>query len=588
MGVWGSRRVLLPHSKYQFSQRNKPYQLKPHCGDLCYDPSMRNIPLLICLCLFSSVPAVSLSAVAVFDMVGSPFLEISKPSSEWASSGKVRHPLARFMSADFLKWDPQFRPGAFSGVCRQAPADFFRWASWIESCDKDFQTRWTSGLASSVGALSLWLELFEHPFAKPVLFHLPQGLKVKGLLALKNDGIKRPLVIFRSSIFSSVSEALPERYFFMHLFEESPFHFLLLESSTGYEFIERNPQFGMGGFDEGLQNFFIAKKLTSSDEPLSQIVSSVHLSSFSLGGHSTFFSALLNVQKNQKVFSSFSSFCPLFEFERTFKFHESHKMMMQIMDTWSRVRLAPLIERYQIKSEKNFLSAVMSAVGGAYRGPLIGWTNLKLPAEQERIKNSGKTSSELFWSLNNFSSQIVQIKDPFLIFASLKDPLVPLEVNIGKVLSREYGEVPQNIQIARLSESYHCSIMVTYDWHIFGNLMREFVFRNSPEFKLQKEVRLVKLNHAEQAQDVFVDLSEEVQSREISVVLKSQKTQKDLGSLTLSLAELGYTVEETLQTWSQPKKKAFRSLLRRWILANLSLKNSERSQELEVSWMSPR
>lgn len=492
------------------------------------------------------------------------------------------------MATESLKWDPQypFRPQS-SVSCQKPPQNFSLWASWIESCDENFQTKWSNPLVSAVGALSIRLEVFDHPYARPVLFHLPQGLKVKGLLGLKNDGIKRPLVIFRSGIFSSVSEALPERYFFLQLFEESPFHFLLLESSTGPEFIERNTSFSMGGFDEGLQNYLIAQGLTSKAEPISEVVSSVHLSSLSLGGHGTFFAAILNAQKGQKIFSSFSSYCPLLEFQKTFQFHETQKLMMHIMDAWSRMRLAPLIEKYKIEEQNNFVRAVMDSVAQNYTQPLVGWPQLKFPSELQLARTRPGSSSDLFWAMNDFSSQIVKITDPFLIFASLKDPIVPVDINIGRVWNREYGEVPSNIQVARLQESYHCSLPVTYDWQNMGALIREFILRNSEGFVLGDRKKNISLKAAIPVEQIRIVVSSSVMSSEQFVVQVTDSKNSELAQVSFDLKELGYAPAADFSSWSERRKQAYGSLLQRWVNANLRVTQTRPGVDYVLSWRSP-
>ena len=120
-------------------------------------------------------------------------------------------------------------------------------------------------------------------------------------------------MILRLGVFSNVEEFLPERFLLMQIFEQGLANVLVLENSTGADFIANNQRWTMGGYDEGLQNMQVVRMLRRSSAPLSQLISSVHLMGVSLGGHGVLFASLLNQYNGQpehQAIQSFTTFCP--------------------------------------------------------------------------------------------------------------------------------------------------------------------------------------------------------------------------------------------------------------------------------------
>ena len=91
---------------------------------------------------------------------------------------------------------------------------------YFERCSKALETGHNNIFRNTYETLFLRLHPAQHPYARHVMFHLPGGIRLKGLLALKGDLRKRPLVILRLGIFSNTQEFFPERYLFMQMFEQ--------------------------------------------------------------------------------------------------------------------------------------------------------------------------------------------------------------------------------------------------------------------------------------------------------------------------------------------------------------------------------
>ena len=331
---------------------------------------------------------------------------------------------------------------------------------------------------------------FDHPFAKHVMFYLPHGVKLKGFLALKPDHKKRPLIIFRLGIFSNTEEFYPERSFFFQLFEQSPFNLLLLESLSGADFVKNNDLYSWSGFDEGVQNFQVIQQLSRPQEPLNQVISSIHMAGLSLGGHGVLFASLLNevnAQKNKKLISSFLSFCPLVNFRDTLDYHESHGLTIAMMNYWAKRRLKGLRDRFPDLGDNDFVMDTLNHVAKNYQGAISYDSSFMLPAGMAAITND-------YWAVNDFWHWYKDVKTPVLIFATKKDPIVPFLINSGRILDHGMNLGDSNVKVLVFDEGYHCSFPVAYDWQKMTGLYQSYILKYSPEYKLQSMQKEFPLN----------------------------------------------------------------------------------------------
>lgn len=168
----------------------------------------------------------------------------------------------------------------------------------------------SSNIKSAFNTINLQLDVEAHPFLTPVELNLEGQQKIKAWLGWHGDFKPRPLLIIRGGIFSSSSEFLAERFMWMQFFEQGPFNVLLVESSSGPDFIYTNDKISVGGYFEAQQNLWIAKRLRSKEEPIAKIISSVHLMGISLGGQGVLMAHQWN-DLNDSPIESFLAYCPV-------------------------------------------------------------------------------------------------------------------------------------------------------------------------------------------------------------------------------------------------------------------------------------
>lgn len=426
----------------------------------------------------------------------------------------------------------------------------------LRTCQSEIEKPFKTGLRHTFDSLRLAYQTRENKLFRHVLFDLPQGVKVRGLLGLKNDQRPRPLVILRLGIFSSVEEFMAERSFVIQLFDQSPFHLLILENSTSGDFIQNNLRLSLGGFDEGAQNILIANFLRSPRSPLAGRIVSQHFVGISLGGHGVLFAALLNNEKNPS-FDSAMLFCPVIDLKKTFENLQSNPLKAPFINYWASDRLSALQQRSMTTfSTFKFLPEALDFLKTHYQGPLMG--NLSI------LK--GFDSGSEFWQLNSFHTRLKDLKTPLLSIITSRDQLVPKELNSQTVKSAQF-------QIVEFPEGEHCSLASAYDWQTILAILKGHILSQSPGFKTQEvEIPLgqAKISHE--------NLSLEVQRIPQSPHLVKIRLEGVLPALEVHLAisQFGFGFPQ------KPLSESEFQLLRRGILGMVHV--VPRNKHLSLIW----
>ncbi len=486
---------------------------------------------------------------------------------------------------DLLAWTPTGQKSNYSEGCR--PEDLTR--SMMESgdakhqaqvieehknrCQKSFENTRFLGPINTLKMMSMKFDVHQHALIHPIVFKLPGSVKLKGLLALKGDFKKRPFVIMRLGVFSNVEEFLPERYLLMQLFEQGLANVLVLENTTGADYIANNQRWSMGGYDEGLQNLQVVKMLRSSASPLSQLISSVHLMGISLGGHGVLFASLLN-EYNGKIdkrpIQSFTAICPVVNLKETMEVLKAPGIKGLVVDHWASLRLAGLTNKIPrildmdwsetLKLEPVFLPKAINYLLKMYAEFPPQRGNVELPPELEQVKD--------FWGVNNFWPLYRNNKSSVLVMATVDDHLVPLEKNFNW-LKNNSKSWQSDLGTVLFEKGYHCTLPVSYDWSTVAAMLNARVMSKDKNTRLKlREVVLdiseqVTPENAHQIKDPIFDLSWPSAS-EVLVEFKSSLG-KVIFTVLLPVKELDFTFRDSLQ---KPEKAS----VERWLNQNLQVK----------------
>jgi hypothetical protein len=463
--------------------------------------------LIFATCLTVALLSRAHSKDEFFRKLGSDFLQVLENKSNAEAENLGNYPwLFRIFQADVLKWNPTGRPDRHIPNCdprrfqdmslgpeispRQLPQQI---EGILQECHREWETGRDSFLVNSVGMMLFQLHPTRHPFGRQILLHLPNHIKIKGFLAMKPDGKKRPLVIFRTGLFSNTHEFYPERSLFLQMFEQSPFHVLVLESSTGSEFLKNNTSWAVGGFDEGIQNFLIARQLQTQQEPISKWISHVHLMGSSMGGHGALFGALLNEHnlgpQGQRVLQSSLAFCPLINMQETLEFHQRRSPFIGLMNYWASRRLQVLKVHIPEISEENFIPQFFDWIQDTYKGPLVAaegrLPDLNLPPGMQSVLLSPQRPADLFWQMNHFWPWYQNVQTPVMVFSTRQDPVVEWTLNSGRIAEKQLQTGNSNFHLVTFEKGHHCSLPIAYEWEALSTLFQTFILKNSPGFQLR-------------------------------------------------------------------------------------------------------
>lgn len=504
-------------------------------------------------------------------------IEFPATHSPHAHISPGRYPrLLNFVYERLLDWNPTGQRVKYSAVC-----DPELWSQrlldpllsnvqlqgallqkYFQDCDKELKTHSSS---TFLKMMTMRMDFKNHPFLHRVKVHLPGDIRLRGLLALKGDRKKRPMVVLRLGIFGGTEELLAERYLLLQLFEQSPFNLLILDNMSSPEFIADNSRFSFGGYDEGLQNIIVAKYLRDPLEPLSQIVQSLHFVGVSLGGHGVLYASLLN-ELNQKPIQSFLGICPVVHLRPSLKNLNGSSLRQKLINLWAASRMKGLREKnadLRQASSFTFMSSVDEFLHKNYTGGLSYYSGIRLPKGVEDRPDFRKLN-DFWWAYN-------EVKAPVLILATEKDEVVPFALN-SKFLKKK------NIKIVSFNEGEHCTFPIPYQWGAFTSLLQSYILSHSSGFKLMEEKLVLDVS------DEKVNSVSGRMSFEVSWPGGKEKFVRiELGDFQLSLPIDNFDFQFIGDKRSEPEKR----MLERWLQQNLKvyLQSTNKKKLLTVSWL---
>ncbi|WII73541.1 hypothetical protein QJS83_06605 [Bdellovibrio sp. 22V] len=518
------------------------------------------------------------------------------------SPGRYPGPL-NFLFENVLSWIPRGEPKLMSAQCaphvwkgrmmdsRLASSPQLQGAlmqKYFQECRSEIETGDNGYFANVMGMMTMKYQPQAHPFLRRVVVNLPGNVKLKGLLALKGDMKRRPLVIVRLGIFSSIEDFKPERAWLMMLFEQGPFNVLMLENMTSPDFVANNNQFSFGGYDEGIQNILVAKLLTDSNEPLSSLVDSVHIFGISLGGHGVLYSSLLNKfnsPSSRPLIRSFTALCPVVNLQSTMQsLTQAGGVKAAFVDFWGRQRLEGLNKKIPALLTYDsfaYLSKVISEITRTYHGGLSYISKVQLPPG---MKDSGD-----FWAVNDFWKFYKQVEQPVLIYATNQDPAVPFELNSQKLQNKEMKIDSKNIRVVDLPQGMHCTLPISYDWSVLATVFQSYILSHSPDFKMVE--RFLEVDMSDEEWKGFFDEGSRVRfevqepnkkSGFATIALEIENSKGDEKSMNLSLPLSQFDFRFLNPEMSSSEQE----MIVRWLNQNLKLRIEPKNGKytLKATW----
>lgn len=433
-----------------------------------------------------------------------PFqFEISKPAPE----------------GHFLQ--PNFHPSGVSPVFSRGEcqgdqiSEIFKRASdlasaadqlrtYFEKCTQDFATdRERFTLAPVIQFAAVDYPFKDNPDIRFVRGTDGDGRKINGYLALKKDLKARPFIIVKCGVFCNAEESSSIIDSMMHLFDESPFHVLILANVTGSDFEKDNKAFAVGGFDEGRQLYQLATYL-KKESPIRDRISSVQVMGISLGGNGALFSGLYSSKNpmagNQKPIDAVMAVCPVVNLQNSLRnlYQEDLLSRGYTFYTFQVLRsiaeglpfLGTALKNINKKKPEQMYQLLTRFLLDYYSD----WTKRKTwdlaPFQGVQIQNL-----QQFWDLNDFLQFYSQAEIPTLVIAADNDYVVRPKQNAYLIPADN-----PLVQVLPVEQGSHCAFSYANGYERWSRLLREYFIANDPIWKKQRN-------------EVLVDLGEELKPR---------------------------------------------------------------------------
>ncbi len=367
---------------------------------------------------------------------------------------------------------------SYSGVTSNLAKDMQVWAN---RCEKELSRFHTNSLSTVLKFSNTRYDLKGNSIEN-VEIEFDDQSRINAMLAMKPG--KRPLVIFKAGVYSNAGDGGVTRNFFMHLFEESPFHILYLANVTGTDYMKKNGAVALGGMDEGRQILKIVEML-SEDPNYSHLIEDIHVAGVSLGSHGVLYSSLynsFNENSHHKIKSSVA-LCPVVNLEPTIKsvFEKTIAGIYYAILTQKTFKevynyipiLRDLLPANGLWSQSQMYKASTSATLWHYQEKTS-----KTPLDMAPFQGARIQELNDFWDLNRFVDYVDYVNTPTLIVHSKDDFLVQSSFNSETIYQKTLNE-NSNVGVVRFDNGSHCALNVATGWATMSSLLRNFVLKHS-------------------------------------------------------------------------------------------------------------
>lgn len=348
---------------------------------------------------------------------------------------------------------------------------------YFEKCSPELTSNSTLGIRGLLKFAKYQYPFLSHPQVTEFMVNLPGGVKVPGILALKQDPRPRPLVIVKCGVFCSAGETASLKNYLMHLFDQSPFNVLLLANQTGMDYIYHNRKITLGGLTEGYEVLEVGKWMLDQWEHKERI-SSVHLIGISLGGNAAVMGAAYNdkylLNNGRKLFNSVTAICPVVSLKPTLDYLYGSQIVGRIFAKMTK-------DHFQ--EARKYVVDVPSLLSDDNIPSRPGLADFIGDVASASLRKRGYdiTMKEYFRN-NNFWNWKSEVKTPMMIWASKDDMVVNNQLNAGVVEHDDFYEKSPFVSVLNLDYGNHCGFSSAYGAQASAAVLRTFVLNHSPEF----------------------------------------------------------------------------------------------------------
>lgn len=353
--------------------------------------------------------------------------------------------------------------------------------TWANRCERELSRNQTNSLSTVLKFANTRYDLTGNSIEN-IQIEFDDQSRINAMLAMKPG--KRPLVIFKAGVYANADDGGVTRNFFMHLFEESPFHILYLANVTGTDYMKQNGAVALGGMEEGRQILKIVEML-NEDPRYNELIEDIHVAGVSLGSHGVLYSSLYNSfsENSHSKIKSAIALCPVVNLEPTIQsvfkttiagIYYSILTRQTFKDVYDYIPvLRELLPADSFWSQSQLYNASTGATLWHYQDKTS-----KTPLDMAPFIGGRVQEMSDFWNFNNLQNYVHQITTPTLVVHSRDDFLVQSSFNSDTLLAKTQNRNSQ-VGIVQFDNGSHCALNVATGWATMSSLLRNFVLKHS-------------------------------------------------------------------------------------------------------------
>ena len=356
---------------------------------------------------------------------------------------------------------------------------------WLKPCDNELKSdQYLAGIGVLKRFTELKYDLAENPNVYSIKADLGHGVKIQGVLGLQPGKGKKPLIIANCGLQCEGNQGVVPSHMMMHLFDESPFHILILDSTSSERFSTDNEALALGGWVEGQYAYEVAEKLFSEGSPLKERFSELHYVGVSLGGHAAIYSGLFSQASTTLPFKSVLAVCPVIDLEPAiFELFSDKSLAKLILSFDLRNGLQRLVNNVPVlgrffpeKYSKKPWKMKKQIRDGVIQGTLAHYKDWPVESQKERF-----TDINDVWVANDFFNRINEVRFPLQVVYSRNDSVVRPKRQSVKLLDVADQLGKDNIGVMEFSKGGHCAVPLTHGWNTYSTLLRSVVLYHSDQ-----------------------------------------------------------------------------------------------------------
>lgn len=401
------------------------------------------------------------------------------PGPRWLPDGDQTEAL----SADchWLKLESLAVDGPSSEATRSANVQ-----AWFRRCGGPLQRSSRGSTGDLLRYARLGYSLRTDAALRSVTFRLSDGRLLDGIAAFKPSSRPRPLVVVMCGLFCNSADGMTARAFTMQLFEEGPFHVLMLASPSGSVFSRTNQALALAGFDGGAQIMDVVRQVMASD--LRARISTVHLMGVSLGAHAAEYAALYASYPENGLpkIAGVTAICPVVDLAASSAAGFTGVLRGTFYEMESRTFLrevgaaVPFLNGLLLADlgglDRARLGRLFPEAGALYYHEFLG----RRPLRWRPLAGLRIDGVDRMVAANRFQDQVGRVRVPLTFLYAHNDGLVVPGVNSDELVRRLRGAPNPFVGAIGLDRGNHCAFSSAYGWRTMGALLRARVLARDP------------------------------------------------------------------------------------------------------------